>query len=103
MTYFANGLRVYLASALLVVGGLSWSVLRPHLRRAFQPGTSHSRHVVKVSASHVGALAILAVDNLQEWGDGPNYQLGFFVVFATLTVSALVDLILSTRRLVNGG
>ncbi len=102
MTYFADGLRLYLVGALLIVGGLSWSVLRPYLRRAFQPGTSHARHVVKVSASHVGALGILAVDNLQEWGDGPNYQLGFFVVFATLTVSALIDLILSRRALAGG-
>ncbi len=98
MDYFANGLRVYIFVAMLVVGGLSWSVLRPYLKRAFQRGPSRARHVVKVSVSHVGALGILAVDNLQEWSEGINYQLGFFVLFATVTVSSLVDLIMSRRR-----
>ncbi len=102
MTYFANGLRVYIAVAVLIVGVLSWSVLRPYLRRAFQRGPSYSRHVVKVSLSHIGALGILAVDNLPEWGAGPNYQLGFFVVFTTLTVSALIDLIRSRRAAAGG-
>lgn len=98
MIYFADGLRIYLVGVLLFVLYLSVKMTRPYWKQALRRGTSRSRHVVKVASSHVGLLGILAVDNLQECGQPLNYQLGFFVVFSTLTASSLVDLILSQRR-----
>ncbi len=97
MIYFANGLRIYVAIVLLIVGGLTYSVLKPYWRRAFQRGSSYSRHVVKVSMSHIGTFLILAQDNLLEFNDISNFSLFFFVLFSTLTLSSLIDLIRARR------
>lgn len=98
MTFFADGLRLYIALVCLLTARLALNLLRPHLLRAFQRGVSASRHVVKVAAAHIGFILLLAIDNVSEIGTPVSPSLIFTVTFTTLSFSALVDLVRSKRN-----
>lgn len=106
--FFANGLRLAVLVTLVAIAALSVDTLRRFAGKAHRnpagkahrnpPEARKALHITKVAASHIGLLVILAADNLSEFGEGMNLQLGFVVPFATLTISALLDLRFYQRR-----
>jgi hypothetical protein len=53
-----------------------------------------SGHIVKVAASHIGLQVVLVCVQLSRWGRPPQPLMPFTLVFMTLTLWALADLIL---------
>jgi len=95
MILAADLLRMVTIMLMLAVIVLSWVTLRGHIRqaRAGGPRALLARHVVKVSASHVGCLVVLVCLTTNRLGRKPQLLLPFTFLFALVTLSSLVDLL----------
>lgn len=99
MIFFANGLRGLLLTIIVAIVVLSVMTLRRYASTARRtpPEARRSLHIAKVAASHIGLLCIVALETINRIGMGVTPLLIVTLVLATLTLSALIDLLYYQR------
>jgi len=91
--------RVLILAVLVAILVLSVVTLRRYGTKERNQGNERrrSRHVRRVALSHIGALVILSVETTARFGKTGTLRLPFALLFASLSLSALVDLLLYQR------